>query len=133
MTESFQPKGIGEFADQTDVGSARISGTCEYNPVNGTYIVTGAGQNIWGNHDDFHFVWRRMLGNFIVTTRAMFISEGVNPHRKLGWMARSSLDASSSEVCAAIHGDGLLSLQFRRTPHGKTEEVQAALKGADVI
>ena len=32
-----------------------------------------------------------------------------------------------------MHGDGLTSLQFRRTKGGATEEVKSSLKGADVI
>ncbi|RPJ45575.1 MAG: biopolymer transporter TolR, partial [Chloroflexi bacterium] len=104
-----------------------------YDPEEQVFTIAGAGANIWGDHDDFHFVWRRMRGNFIVTARAAFISAGKNPHRKLGWMARASLETSSPDVCTGIHGDGLLSLQFRRTPGGQTEEVRAPLNGADVF
>jgi Tol biopolymer transport system component len=48
-------------------------------------------------------------------------------------MARASLETGSPQVCAAIHGDGLVSLQYRRTPGGLTEEARAALRGADVF
>ena len=101
--------------------------------ANRCYKLTGAGANIWGDHDDFHFVWKRMAGDFIVTTRAEFVGAGVNPHRKLGWMVRKSLDTGSPNVSTGIHGDGLLSLQFRRTEHGPTEELRLPLTGADVI
>ncbi len=104
-------------------------GTCEYDARQQVYKLTSAGANIWGDHDDFHFVWRRMPGNFIVTMRAEFLGAGVNPHRKLGWMARTSLDTSSPDVSTGIHGDGLVSLQFRRTQDGQTEEVRARHRG----
>ncbi len=58
---------------------------------------------------------------------------GVNPHRKLGWMARASLETSSPQACTGIHGDGLVSLQFRRTQSGPTDQVVAPISGADVI
>jgi Tol biopolymer transport system component len=74
-----------------------------------------------------------MRGNFIVTARAGFTGAGANPHRKLGWMARASLDPHSPQVCTGIHGDGLVSLQFRRAAGGITGEVKAALSGADVF
>ncbi len=48
-------------------------------------------------------------------------------------MARTRLESDSPHVSTAIHGDGLVSLQFRRTPGGLTEEVHASLTGADVI
>jgi TolB protein len=121
------------FENQTDVGSVQHPGTCEYHPESGVYTITGAGANIWGDHDDFHFVWRRLSGNFIVTMRAGFIGAGVNPHRKLGWMARTSLETGSPEVSTGIHGDGLVSLQFRRAPGQVTGEVRAPIQGADVI
>ena len=44
-----------------------------------------------------------------------FLGEGVDPHRKAGVIARTSLDADSPYADAAVHGDGLISLQFRRT------------------
>ena len=122
-----------QFESQSDVGSVHHPGSCEYDAEQQDYTIASAGANIWGDHDDFHFVWRRMSGNFIVTMRAAFIGKGVNPHRKLGWMARASLHTSSPEVCTGIHGDGLVSLQYRRGPGGPTEEVKASLNGADVI
>src|SRR2546422_11776865 len=74
-----------------------------------------------------------MRGDFILTTRAQFIGEGVEQHRKIGWMVRSSLGSDSTHINAAVHGDGLTSLQFRRGKGGPTEEVRSSLKGADVI
>lgn len=121
------------FESQTDVGSVRHPGACEYNPETQVYTISGAGANIWGTHDDFHFVWRRMSGDFIVTARASFLGAGANPHRKFGWMARSSLDGASPEVCTGLHGDGLVALQFRRNAGEATEEVRAALRQADVF
>jgi Tol biopolymer transport system component len=124
---------IGQFESQSDVGQLHHAGSCEYDPAQQVYTIASAGANIWGEHDDFHFVWRRFHGDFIVTMRAGFLGAGANPHRKLGWMARASLDSSSAQVCTGIHGDGLVSLQFRRTQGGQTEEVKAPLNGADVI
>jgi hypothetical protein len=57
----------------------------------------------------------------------------VDPHRKLGWMVRSSLDTDSPYADATVHGDGLTSLQYRRTKGAITEQVQSAVKGPDVI
>src|SRR6266478_8763398 len=93
----------------------------------------GSGANMWFDHDEFHFVWKRMKGDFILTTRAQFIGEGVEQHRKIGWIVRSSLDSDSAHVNAAVHGDGLTSLQFRRGKGAITEEVRSPLKGADII
>lgn len=124
---------LDPFEDHSDVGSVHLPSSCEYDPEQQVFTVASAGANIWEDHDDFHYVWRRMKGNFIATVRAEFIGAGVNPHRKLGWMARTSLHTSSPAISTGIHDDGLVSLQFRRTQGGQTDQVVAPIKGADVI
>ena len=113
---------VGIFDAHTEVGRVGHSGSLSYDPQRQTYVVAGSGQNMWNDRDDFHFVWKRLTGNFILSTRARFIGAGVEPHRKLGWTIRPSLETNSAHVTAALHGDGLMSLQFRRTTGGMTEE-----------
>ena len=116
---------VGIFDAQADVGRVRTTGSVSYDPQLQAYAVSGSGQNMWTDHDDFHFVWKRMTGNFILSTRARFIGAGVEPHRKIGWTIRPSLETNSAHVTAAVHGDGLTSLQFRRTPGAITEEAKS--------
>jgi TolB protein len=124
---------LGLFEQQTDVGTVSRPGSCTYDAERQLYTIEGSGTNIWGDHDDFQFVWKRITGNFIVSARADFIGAGVEPHRKLGWMVRTSLDTASANVSSGVHGDGLTSLQFRRTAGAPTEEVRFAITGPDVI
>jgi len=126
---------VGIFDAQTDIGSVRTHGSASYDPQLQSYVITGSGKNMWGDHDDFHFVWKRMTGNFILSTRARFIGAGVEAHRKIGWTIRPSLESNSTHVTAALHGDGLMSLQFRRTPGAITEEAKSrdSLPNADAV
>jgi TolB protein len=126
---------IGMFDAQTDVGHPRRPGSASYELDQQSYPIAGSGQNMWGDHDDFHFVWKRMTGNFILSTRARFIGAGVDPHRKIGWTIRRSLETGSPHVTAALHGNGLMSLQFRRTVGGTTEEEKSrdSLPNADAV
>ena len=117
------PKSVGIFDSETDVGNAR-RGSASYNAQGQSYLIAGSGQNMWNDRDDFHFVWKRMSGNFILTTRAHFIGTGVEAHRKLGWTIRPTLERNSAHVTAALHGDGLVSLQFRRATGATTEEIK---------
>jgi TolB protein len=133
VTVSPHTQPIDLFESQTGVGNLHHPGSCSFDPTDQSYTIASAGANIWGTHDDFYFVWRRMRGNFIVTSRAEFNGEGQNPHRKLGWMVRTSLDTGSPNVNTGIHGDGLVTLQYRREQGGTTGEVRTALQGADVI
>src|SRR5438094_2738813 len=75
---------IGIFDGETEVGHAR-HGTTVYERERQTYMVSGSGRNMWNDRDDFHFVWKRATGNFILTTRARFLGKGVESHRKIGW------------------------------------------------
>ena len=96
-------------------------------------MVSGSGTNMWQGTDEFHYVWKKMKGNFILSMRARLIDKGVDPHRKVGWIIRKSLEPNSPHVTAVIHGDGRTSLQFRRQSGAVTEEKIFPFTGADVI
>ena len=91
------------------------------------------GTNIWNTHDEFHFVWKKMTGDFLLRTNTAFIGKGVEEHRKIGWMIRTSLDSNSAHISAVVHGAGLTSLQYRRTTGAATEEKKFDITAADVI
>ena len=132
-TPASAQQSVGEFTGHGDVGRVTRPGSAVYDSLTGVLQLTGSGANIWAARDAFHFAWRKMSGDFILTTRGALQGTGVDPHRKFGWMIRTALDSSSAHVSAAVHGDGLTSLQFRRTTGAATEEVRSTLKGADVI
>jgi TolB protein len=48
-------------------------------------------------------------------------------------MVRKSLDGNSAHVNAVVHGDGLTSLQYRKTTGDSTKEQKSTLTAADVI
>ena len=98
---------IGIFTAHTNVG--RATGTASYEPQQQMYTIAGSGQNMWDTRDDFHFVWKRINGNFLLSTHARFIGAGVEPHRKIGWTIRPSFAPGSAHVTAALHGNGLMS------------------------
>ena len=129
---SFSQK-IGVFAGQSDIGKILHAGGASYNSTNGDYIISGSGANIWFTHDDFHFVWKKMSGDFILQTRGHLIGKGVEEHRKFGWMVRANLDSTSAMVAATIHGSGLTSLQYRKSPKTNVEEKQFTISGPDVV
>ena len=128
-----QKQSLGLFDGHGDIGAVLKSGSARYDPKTRQFELAGSGYNVWFDHDEFHFMWKRMTGDFILYTRAAFIGKGVDPHRKVGWMVRSSLDGNAPHINAVEHGDGLTSLQFRRTAGANTEEIRSKLTGADVI
>jgi len=130
---SAQQSPLGLFQADTDVGQVTKRGSVTYDARREQYTIAGSGANMWFDRDAFHFVWKRLQGNFILTARARFTGPGVEPHRKFGWSVRSSLASGSPHVTAAVHGDGLVALQFRRTAGGPTEEVRSPIRDADIV
>ena len=128
-----QDKPVGIFDGQTDIGIVKHAGSGSYDGKEQSYKISGSGTNIWTTHDEFHFVWKKMTGDFILRLNSKFIGKGVEEHRKIGWMIRTSLDSGSAHVSAVVHGAGLTSLQFRRTTGATTEEKKFEITAADVI
>lgn len=124
---------LGFFTGHVSVGEPALQGSAVYDPFSQTYALGGAGANMWFDRDEFHFLWRRMTGDFILRAHGRFIEDGGDPHRKLGLMIRSGFEADAAHVNAAVHGDGLTALQFRRSAGSDTEEQRSAVAGADVI
>jgi TolB protein len=133
LINAAQQTSVGVFAEQSDVGNPIRTGRTTYDSDKQEYTIEGAGSNMWADRDEFHFVWRRLQGNFILNAHAAFVGKGVEPHRKMGWMVRTSLDADAPHAVAVVHGDGLTSLQFRRTKGAATEEIKSKVSGADVL
>lgn len=132
-TANAQNNTIGIFDGQSDIGPVKHAGSAVYNSKLQHYELTGSGTNIWGTHDEFHYIWKKIKGDFILRANVAFIGKGVEEHRKIGWMVRSSLDTNSMHISAAVHGSGLTSLQYRAKASGTTQEKQFKLSGADVI
>lgn len=108
-----QNKPIGIFQQATDVGNPAKQGSSTYDPVNQVYAIKGAGYNIWFERDEFHYLYNSIKGDFILTANFEFVGDGVDAHRKFGWMIRKSLDEEASHISAVVHGDGLTLLQWR--------------------
>ena len=115
--------GLGAFTDHADVGDVRTPGTVAYSPAAATYTISGSGTNMWATSDEFHLVYRRMTGDFVLTADMAFVGAGVDPHRKIGWIARASLDPEAPYVDTALHGDGLMSLQYRAAAGDSTVQI----------
>jgi Tol biopolymer transport system component len=128
-----QENPIGIFDSHTDVGTNVKPGSATYIPETQQYVISGAGYNVWADHDEFQYVWKKMKGDFILDTRAEFLGSWVNYHRKVGLMVRKSLDGNSPHVNVVEHGDGLTSLQFRRTAGAQTEEIKSKLTKANIL
>ncbi len=104
---SAQSATLGIFEGQQDVGVILHPGSAVYDASTGTYTLTGSGDNIWWAEDDFHYVWKKVSGDFSLSADVALLGKGGEPHRKAVLMVRQSLDQDSAAVGVAVHGDGL--------------------------
>ena len=115
---------IGIFESATDINSPKFPGKAAVE--NGAYTIHGGGSNMWFNADAFHFVWRKVTGDVSLAADIIIpLATGGDPHRKAVLMVRQSLAADSAYADAALHGDGLTSLQYRESSGARTYEIQA--------
>ncbi len=118
----------GVFEDHRDIGPVKIPGSVEYDAAKKTYTIAGGGENMWATSDAFHYVWRRISGDFSIAADIQLLGTGGNAHRKAVLLIRQTLDADSAYADAALHADGLTSLQYREAKGGPTREIQSNIK-----
>ena len=123
---SGSPLSLGIFDSQGDIGTVLHRGGASYDPSAKSYTVSGSGENMWFAADDFHFVWKKVTDENVSLAAGMaFLGAEGDHHRKAVLMIRQSLDPDSIYADAALHGDGLTSLQFRDAPGAATHEIES--------
>jgi TolB protein len=124
---------LGDFAQATDVGKIARPGSAEFVPAKGQYRITGSGANIWGKEDAFQFLWKELSGDLAFTMDVAWEGAGQELHRKAGNMVRQGLDADAPYIDVAVHGDGLIELQYRKEKGGETFGVRTPIKALATV
>jgi RHS repeat-associated protein len=81
-----------------DVGSVGVAGSATY--ANGTFTVMGAGTEIYGTADAFHFAYQALSGNGTIIARVVNV-QGGNSYAAAGVMIRETLTAGSTNAKTA--------------------------------
>jgi len=113
-TASAQNLPLGFFEGNKDIGNPKIKGSVVYDAKEQTYTLKGGGYNIWFNRDEFHYAFRKIKGDFILTANMKLSGKDGDPHRKIGWMVRATEQDDAAHISATVHADGLTALQWRR-------------------
>ena len=124
---------LGAFAAQQDVGTVLHAGSAHFDAGEGTYTITGSGDNVWSTSDDLHYLWKRADGDVVLSARVAFVGTGGEEHRKAMLMIRQSLAPDSAYVDVARHGNGLTSLQYRNSTGDVTREVRLGVSGPPLV
>lgn len=117
------------FDGSTDIGAAR-PGSTAYDAKRGEYRIAGGGADMWGESDAFRFSWTRLSGDATLTADIHFPPGKLVPLEKAVLIFRQSLDPASAYADVAIHGDGHITLQYRKVTGGKTEDTTSTEHGS---
>jgi len=124
---------LGIFESNSDIGGVRYEGSVLFDPSDSSYTVSGGGTNMWFDSDQLHYVWKEASGDVSLTADIEWVGDGVDPHRKACLIIRQDLDTAGVYADAALHGDGLASLQYREESGGVTREVQSNISAPERI
>lgn len=122
-----------EFAAGVDVGKVELPGSTKVLPDKAGYRITGSGANIWAKEDAFQFTARKVSGDLVFSMEVEWEGVGKAKHRKACAMVRQSLEANAPYADVAVHGDGLIALQYRKTKGGATFGVQTPIKAPATV
>lgn len=127
---STTPNGV--FENHGDVGSMLHSGSLEYDPAHGTYMVSGNGESMSSTADAFHFAWKKVRGDVSLAADISFVGKGRNAHREAVLIIRQNLDAGSLYAAVALHGDGMTALQYRDEKSDATRRIETQAVHANI-
>ena len=103
-----------------DVGSVGVAGSASY--TSGTFTVSGAGTQIYGTADAFHFVYQPLLGDGAIVARLVSL-QGGSSYVSAGVMIRETLSADSTNAKTADWAAyGSIYFDVRTTTGGSTSE-----------
>lgn len=102
-----------------DVGYAKHPGTACYDAATGSYSVSSTGSDIWGDKDQFHFVYTELCGDGEIIAQVNDIKK-TGACASAGIMFRKNLNTKSKYVGMIKHANGKNRFQTRHTFGGFT-------------
>jgi len=129
FTTAGTPGGGGSLPSpwiDSDVGAVGVAGSASF--ANPTFTVTGAGADVWGTADAFHFVYQGLDGDGTIVARVVSV-QNTAAWAKAGVMIRSSLSAGSAQAFMLVSAGNGVAFQ-RRASNGATSSSTAGSSSA---
>jgi regulation of enolase protein 1 (concanavalin A-like superfamily) len=98
-----------------DIGTIGVAGGAAHN--NGVFTIRGAGADVWGTADGFHYAYRPMVGDGSIVARVASVI-GSEPWTKVGVMIRGTTAAGSAHAFMIVSAGKGLAFQRRRVDGG---------------
>jgi hypothetical protein len=114
------PKPIDELTwSSADIGAVSIPGRTEVLPDDGIR-VTGAGEDIWGYADAFHFAYVPVSGDVTIVGRVESLDD-THQWAKAGLMIRAGLEADAAHALMSLQPNGDAEFIYRSATGGATQ------------
>lgn len=112
-----------------DIGSVGPSGDAAYDATSTLFTVKGAGADVWGSNDAFHYAYRSMTGDGSIIARVATVSS-THAWVKAGVMIRATVDPNSAHGFMLVSHTKGIAFQRRTTTGGTTASTAGAFAGA---
>lgn len=96
-----------------DIGAPKLAGSSSY--AGGTFTLNGAGDDIWGTADQFHFVHQTLTGDGEIIARVTAQEIGTNGWAKSGVMVKQSTAQGSDYALLAVTPEHGITFQHNFT------------------
>jgi regulation of enolase protein 1 (concanavalin A-like superfamily) len=105
-----------------DIGTPAIAGASTFDPVHDAFTLTGAGADIWGVADQFHFTYQQITGDVDIIARVDSVLH-TDEWSKAGVMIRSSLSAGAAQAFALVSAQKGVAFQSRAQVNGTSTNI----------
>jgi len=111
------PQGTLPGWTSADIGGARRGGL---DAKDSGFALYGGGADIWGESDQFRFLYQALEGDFAIetTVRSLLDTHG---YAKAGLMVRESTDADAPHTLLSVFPSGEIQIAHRATKGGGTD------------
>jgi regulation of enolase protein 1 (concanavalin A-like superfamily) len=110
-----QPPALPTGWEARDIGAVGLAGSAAES--SGTFTLGGAGADIWGTADAFHYAYRPLAGDGTITAKVASIA-GTQAWTKMGVMMRGSTAANAPHALMLVSTGKGLAFQRRSTSGG---------------
>ncbi|HVD91528.1 MAG TPA: hypothetical protein VNC21_04580, partial [Vicinamibacterales bacterium] len=110
-----------------DIGAVGLAGSTSI--TSGVFTLTGAGADIWGVADAFHFTYRRLIGDGEIVARVATVS-ATHAWHKVGVMIRNDLTPGSAHGLMLVSSGKGLAFQRRVAANGVSTSTPGPLLAA---
>jgi regulation of enolase protein 1 (concanavalin A-like superfamily) len=126
-TATFDNVVVESLWSSQDIGAVGVAGSTSM--TNGVFTLTGAGADIWGTADAFHFTYQRLTGDGAIVARVNTVS-ATNVWHKVAVMIRNDLTPGSPHGMMLVSSAKGLAFQRRIASGGISTSTAGPLLAA---